>query len=352
MIDELKKLIEFKTLPENKKKNEDALNWVKSGLPKGKKTKIVKYEGYPSLIVGSDNPKICLQAHIDVVPGRVKDFSPRIDKENRLFGRGSYDMKFAIACYMDLLSEIDSDDVGVLITSDEEIGGFNGVKAVLNDGYDPKFCFLPDGGDDWAFDEKAKGVWHLKIDAVGKPGHASRPWEGDSALRKLIHFLRELEENFSSEAIHKETAESTINIGKIEGGDATNRIADQAYAKIDIRLCDNKEKDRIKLVLKELENKFEGVTIKEEVFGSAFFCDLKDPYFEIFSEEARSVGRRTRSQVAHGSSDARFFSEKGISTMMIKPKGGGSHSDKEWVDLDDLNNFSIALKRFVQKIIK
>ena len=349
MKDKLKKLIEFETVSNDKDKNRDALEWVEKQI-KGYETQFKTYNGHPVLIVGSRNPKVCLQAHIDVVPGKKEDFKPKV-KNGKLFGRGVYDMKFAIACYLEVLKEVKSDKLGLLLTSDEEIGGFNGVGAVLEDGYDPNFCFLPDGGDSWSYDEKIKGVWHLEVSSSGVAGHASRPWEGDSAISKLISFLTELENEFEDEVYESECFESSMNIGKIEGGLATNQIADDAKAKVDIRFTNEKEKSEIEEKIDDLVDSYEGVEVDEEVFGASFSCDTQSEYCKTFTKLAKKKKKNVSSQIAHGSSDARFFAQKNIPTIMIKPKGGGSHSKSEWIDLKDLNDYCQVLTEFVEQIL-
>ncbi len=348
MEERLKKLISFRTVSEDKEENKRALKWVKAQMGE-LSTKELSYDGHPVLIAGSMKPKLCLQAHIDVVPGKDKLFNPTV-KDGKLIGRGAYDMKFAIACYLDILETIKERDVGILITADEELGGFNGVGAVLKDGYEPEYCFLPDGGDNWRFDEKVKGVLHLNVLADGDPGHASRPWEGDSALLKMINFLKELEGHFSNKAYSEETFDSTLNIGKIEGGKATNQIASSAKAGIDIRFPDREEEKKITNLLKRMERNYEGIKVEKVVSGSSFHCDLEHRFCKTFTTEAQKLGKKVSSQLAHGSSDARFFAQKQIPTMMIKPDGGGSHSSEEWVDLKDLKDYCSVLRGFIKKV--
>ncbi len=351
MKDVLKQLIKFKTLSRETETNKKALEWVNSQVPEKYERKIKEYNGYPSLLVGSKSPLLCLQAHIDVVPGEEKDFEPQ-EERGILYGRGTYDMKFAIACFLEILKNLNPQehDIGMLITSDEEIGGFNGVGALVKDGYSPGFTFLPDGGDDWNFDKKAKGAWHLEINAEGISGHASRPWEGESANHKLLDILEELRGHFPQ--IEKEEFKPTINIGKIEGGKATNQISESASSKVDIRFTSNEEKEEIEKKLKEIEARYKGVSMKEDVFAPLFECDTESPHFKEFENIAAEHETRIGRKFSHGATDARHFSAQGISTMVIKPRGGGSHSKEEWVDLEDLERFRKITEKFAKKISK
>jgi len=51
---------------------------------------------------------------------------------------------------------------------------------------------------------------------------------------------------------------------------------------------------------------------------------------------------------SHGSSDARFFLEKGIPAILIRPVGGNLHSEKEWIDIKSLEVFYEVLKEFIK----
>src|SRR5262249_3930331 len=149
------------------------------------------FEGHPTLVITTKDtmtPDIFLVAHIDVVPAPKSLYQPRIES-NKMYGRGAYDMKMAIACYILLLHELKEwlgeKNIGLMLTSDEEIGGMQGVKRLLEAGYSSKVAFLPDGGFNWNFEEEAKGVLQIKIAARGKSSHSSRPWLGENAIDSL-----------------------------------------------------------------------------------------------------------------------------------------------------------------------
>ncbi len=351
MKEELKQLIKFKTLSKDTKENERALEWIISKIPKSYKTEIKNYNGHPALFIGGNSPALCLQAHIDVVPGTEDSFDPK-EIDGKIYGRGTYDMKFAIASYIDILNNIDPDkhNIGVLITSDEEIGGFNGVAKAIENGYSPEFVFLPDGGDNWEFDIRAKGAYHFTIKTKGVSGHASRPWEGVSAICKLIDIINELKAYFPKP--EEGEFQSSINIGKIEGGEATNQIAEDASCNIDIRFTTKEEEREIKEKLKEIEDKYKEVEIIEDIYAPLFESNPESSYFKEFEKIAREYNKEISKGFAHGASDARHFHSVGIPTMVIKPKGGGTHSKEEWVDIRDVEQFSRVVEEFARKITK
>lgn len=104
----LEKLITFKTISSDKQKNKAAINWIKQEL-KSLPVHIHEYQsnGFASLVVttqSNKSPKLWLIAHVDVVGG--DDYMFQLKKQNDAFnGRGVLDMKFAIACYIQLFKK-------------------------------------------------------------------------------------------------------------------------------------------------------------------------------------------------------------------------------------------------------
>ena len=151
------------------------------------------FNGHSALVITTRDtmhPKLLLAAHIDVVPGPEALFTPKIDNDNqRMYGRGAYDMKMAIACYMLLLEELKERlgelDFGIMLTSDEEIGGMNGVRCLLEAGYSADAVLLPDGGFNWNFEEAAKGVLHVKGDFCWEYCPQLTPMDGKKCYQSI-----------------------------------------------------------------------------------------------------------------------------------------------------------------------
>jgi len=110
--DVLKKLIRFKTVSSNHKENEACLRWVQAQIKRlPVLAKIIRSHSFTSLVITTQQtkaPALWLAAHIDVVPGSPEVFIPK-KQGNRLYGRGAFDMKFAVSCYIKLLKELGRD---------------------------------------------------------------------------------------------------------------------------------------------------------------------------------------------------------------------------------------------------
>src|SRR5665647_2540365 len=157
----------------------------------------------PSIVAmtqATKTPKVLLTAHLDVVPGKTGLF--HLSEDNgRLYGRGVYDMKFAAACFIELVDSLAEDlsdyDFGVMFTSDEEIGGENGVGQLVEQGYRADVCILPDAGEDWKIESTCNGGWFVKLAAKGEPAHGSRPWEGNNAIDNMLAVSQEIKQLFA-----------------------------------------------------------------------------------------------------------------------------------------------------------
>lgn len=353
----LKKLVSFKTITKNHKENRKALDWIKKQLPFQLKGKIETINGFPAMYVSTKNtlsPKILLAGHLDVVEAQSSQFQV-FEKNGKLYGRGVCDMKFAIASYISVLNSLSSQllnlDIGLLITTDEEIGGNNGTKVFVERGLKPKVVFLPDGGENWQFQEKTKGCWWCKIEAKGKSAHGAHPWEGDNALEKIIFFLKELRKKFPKEPCNQSNHfHPTLNIGKMIAGEVANKVPDFAEALIDIRFPSKKDFQEIKKIIGQMIKKYPGLKIQTIAFADPYKIEKSNPYLVLFSKIAKNFGILTSFTIDHGSTDARFFTAKKIPVLIISPKSGGAHSNTEWIDKNDIETFTTILESFILMI--
>lgn len=306
--------------------------------------------GYPSILVLPDiNKPVCkvlFMAHIDVVDAADNLFEPTV-RQGRLYGRGSVDDKYAVALSLTLLKtemirlrglgKTQADlEFGVLITSDEEIGGHHGV-GVLAETLRPEFCIALDGGAPDEIVNKEKGLLTLKLTARGKAAHGSRPWKGDNAIDHLIADYTALKNFFGSPG--EGSWCKTLNLGIINAGKSFNQVPDRAEAIFDIRYT---EHDDTKALFEALQNNVSGklTVLREE----PMFMGGTSPYLD----RLRELAPDTRIEAEHGSSDGRFFSEKNIPGIIWGAAGGGAHAENEYVETDSILSLFLVLQQFVE----
>ncbi|MEM1283492.1 MAG: M20/M25/M40 family metallo-hydrolase [Chlamydiota bacterium] len=358
LTDILAHLITLDTVSSNQKANKQALNWVEQELKDYPiHLKWVEQNNYPSLLITTQEtktPKLWLIAHMDVVSAPKKLFIPVVEN-NKMKGRGAMDMKMAIASYILLIKELNKAlptyDFGIMLTSDEEIGGGNGIKYLLDEGYSSEIGFAPDGGFDWHIEEEAKGVLLIKLVAQGTSAHSSRPWEGDNAIEKLQEILPKIQNLFPKNNHPDINWYPTVSVTVIQGGQATNVVPDYAETDINIRFPAYMSSSKILKDINDIVQHYPGVNMMESLKGSPHKVDVKNPEFLLFKQIAKErFSIDVKTMKSHGASDARFFGEKGIPVLVISPIGGGIHSNNEWVDLNDLARFYLVMKEWVKDI--
>ena len=352
LIKQLGDLVAMKTLPGEVEENANALDYVEKLIDKGitvERVKNGKAEVLRAWVKKSETPKYCFMVHMDVVAGRDDQFVMKVDGDKAI-GRGTSDMKFSIPLGVALLNETMSKNVDfcLMITTDEEIGGFEGAKSVADNGFSPQVFMVPDGGDNLNFVDKAKGVCQLRLVAKGVPAHASRPWLGKNAIDSLVLLGGELLKIYGENNLN-ESWETTMNIGTINGGISTNQVCPEAEMKIDFRYP---ETDSIEKIVAVVEKKIGDLGLEIEVSklstGLPTFTDVNDPEVKKYLAAMEEVfGKKVVVKQTYGASDARHFALLKSPVLMHKPLGGEIHSADEWVDVDSVMTFYEGLRKYL-----
>lgn len=351
-----KTLVEFPTTTTNLEANHKALDFIDRYLSeRGLFVHRHEFGGHESLVATTQNtktPTIMLAAHLDVVPAPPRLFK-LVEKDGKFYGRGTCDMKFAIAAYLQLIDDLQEDlalyDFGIMITTDEEVGGRDGVAALLQANYRTQACVLPDGGENWTLEQSAKGILWMNLTATGKSSHASRPWEGENAIEKMLLFLQAMQKELFTEQ-NEDT--NTCNIGVISGGLTPNQVPDVCTVRLDIRFLNSEEQHRLLGRIAELCEMYD-VAFETMLNDSAINIDLANPFVVTFAQSVEKVtGQPLRSTRSKAASDARYFATYDIPTLVIYPPGGGLHSDEEWIDVKGFYLFKDLLQDYLAKTAK
>lgn len=209
--------------------------------------------------------RIVLSSHIDTVP----PYWPyQVRKHGDIWGRGSVDAKGSVATQIiavrELLAsgELRDGDLALLFVVGEEIGG-DGMRRANDLGLkwetvifgEPTELKLASGH---------KGNLAFTLKAKGKAGHSGYPWLGESANSMLIPALAVLDKLDLPRS--EKYGNSTLNIGRMEGGVAGNVIAETAQAEIQIRIADGSAAESKKIVLdamKKVDDRLEVNFISE-----------------------------------------------------------------------------------------
>lgn len=301
-------------------------------------------------------PDILMVGHLDVVAADQKDFVPRI-KGNKLYGRGALDMKSQVAVMMELLRQLRLQktnlSIGLMLTTDEEIGGADGVEYLVNTiGYGAKkLVIVPDGGDINRVIIKQKGVMDFKLKSYGKAAHGSRPWLGVNANEKLLNCLQEMKSYFPDPEFEDDWLPS-LQVNKFSGGSVINQIPDYAEAWIDFRTIETKSQEAWEVELRDIADQYD-VEMEVLLGSNCLEVSADHPYIQQYARIAEEVLQMPIEwDVETGGSDARFFTANGHATLITKPAGDNIHSQNEWVDISSLQKFYSILERFIFELEK
>jgi acetylornithine deacetylase/succinyl-diaminopimelate desuccinylase-like protein len=347
-------LIAMPTISDDTVANSMAIDYIENYLAKrGMHCTRHEFGGHSTLLASSrpDNqlePIVLLSAHTDVVAGTEDQFSLKIEGD-RLIGRGTFDMKFAIAGYMQFVDEIKDRlaeyDFGILIVSDEETTDV-GTQTHIENGLRPQVCLLPDStAPKWDIESLAKGYWRMDLIAEGKTAHGGRPWEGESASLKLIQALHELKTHFEDQNI---TSDS-LNIGKIHGGEAHNMVCAEMTASIDVRFMSEGNMLAKRKLIETICKKYD-ITMREVNFALPAVTDLNHPLTKHYLDSVEKItGRRPGEFISCAGSDAPYFQRKGINCVVSCCEGGGHHTKNEWIGRESFAQFVPILHDYLDK---
>jgi succinyl-diaminopimelate desuccinylase len=186
---------------------------------------------------GSD---LVLCGHLDTVPlwehGARGPLDPVV-RDGRLRGRGSSDMKGAVAAMCSAAARHAAEHRGgatLLFTVGEEVG-CDGAAALLDTGVlTPRSILVVGESTANAVRFGHKGAVWLEIEATGRAAHGSRPDLGENAVTTLAAFVARLERD-SDPLVHPFLGSPTASVGTFRGGEQTNLVPDHAVATIDVR---------------------------------------------------------------------------------------------------------------------
>jgi succinyl-diaminopimelate desuccinylase len=312
-----------------------------------------EHDGLPVILaeVGPMNgPTVVFHGHLDVVPAREGQFTPRVE-DDRLIGRGAYDMKGALAAMMYALKDAAAQDeirVRFICVPDEEAEDVTrrSTDLLVKEGLEADFA-LTGEPTDLHIGVQAKGVLAVRVLVSGTAAHGSTPWLGDNAILKAHDAFRRIETLPFSRESSDLFDRPSINLARIVGGDAFNKVPDVCTMDVDIRFLPNQDPgeilDQIRAIgdLEIVKSFTRAPVIVSR--RNAYVLALREAVGRSIEGEALSIGR-------DGSSDAISFIEAGIPAVEFGPIGGGHHGPHEWVSISSLARYRRALGDFVRNL--
>ena len=225
--------------------------------------------------VGSESPTIVLNGHLDVVPAGDRNqwehdpYGAEIVEE-KLYGRGSIDMKTGVACAMlaaaELKDEIKSGNLNGSIVIHGAMGEETaepGTKTLLEEGYDGDYGVVLEPTE-MKTATSEKGLAWYRITVRGEPSHASLPDQGTNAIRQAQPVLDALAE-YNERLREREddlVGKAYATVTQFNAGTKENVVPEEAVITVDRRFLPDESATEID---KEIESLLNEVDREEDV---------------------------------------------------------------------------------------
>jgi len=303
---------------------------------------------------------IILSGHTDVVPASIKEWSsdPFIatEKNNKIYGRGSCDMKGFIACSLALAPYFASKNLKKPIhfsfTYDEETacqGAPIMIKELKKRNINCSICIVGEPTSMKAI-HAHKGCYEYSTHFTGLAGHGSAPDKGVNAveyatlfINKLMELRKELQKRKPKNSAFTPPY-TTLQIGRIKGGLARNVIADQCVVDWELRPVVPEDGEFVnksiemyvkEVLLPEMKKVYPKAEIKKEIIGEIIGF-TKEENSDAVNLVCNLTGDNSRNVVSFGT-EAGLFQEIGISTVVCGPGSiEQAHKIDEYVSFDQL----------------
>lgn len=304
---------------------------------------------------------LMLNGHIDTVgvAGMADPFTPRVEGD-RLYGRGTYDMKGPMAVALLLLESVAraGDFPGRLVVTfvvDEEYASL-GTQAICRalDRWRPDAALVLENSD-LDICVAHKGFAWAEIVTRGRAAHGSRYWLGVDAIAHMGRVLVALEAlgaELLARPPHRYVGPPSIHASLISGGQELSSFPEECRLQVERRTVPGETAAQVR---DELQTVLDRLAAADAAFAATLTVGVVREPFEV-AEDAPIVlaldracrevrGAAPKLIGKAGWADSALLAAAGVPTAYFGPAGGGAHATEEWIDLDSLATFARILAR-------
>jgi acetylornithine deacetylase len=304
----------------------------------------------------SPGPVIMFCGHLDTVGviGMTDPFNP-VERDGKLYGRGTQDMKGGLAAMISAAESIARSgglESGRLIVAgviDEEYESLGAEALVKTWRADAAVITEP---TDMIIGIGHRGYQWIEVETKGKAAHGSLPKEGRDAILRMGRVLAHLEDlgrRLQSRPPHPILGTASLHASLINGGRELSTYPDHCSLRMERRTLVG-EPNNIALIeveeildsLKQQDAEFEGAA--RVLFGQPPY---ETPSDHLLPDAIESVmgklGRKTHRSGMTFWTDAAILGKAGIPTVIFGPGGAGLHGLDEYVLVDDVLDCRDAL---------
>lgn len=291
---------------------------------------------HPQPLSQRERGAILLLCHMDTVfPLGTIQKIPYREEGGKIFGPGALDMKSGIVIALAAVESAQRSglnrSVTLLCTSDEEIGSHTSRAVIESLAKESALVLALEGGLlDGSLKTWRKGVGGFKVTVNGRAAHAGGEHQmGRNAIEEMAHQV------IAIQKLTDYSRQTTVNVGVIQGGTVTNVVPEECTIKVDVRVMQPGEWERVETEVKKLKPVLDGTSI--EVTGRLNrppmpFDETMKTTFEKAKDIASKIGIELKAGGSGGGSDANFIAPLGIPVLDgLGAIGEGYHSEREYI---------------------
>jgi acetylornithine deacetylase len=286
--------------------------------------------------------------HTDTVgvTGMADPFTP-VERDGRLYGRGSQDMKGGVAAMVAAAGALAARGLAtgrivVAAIVDEEHASIGAEALVRQWTADAAVVTEP---TDLTIAIGHKGFAWVKVEVEGKAAHGSRPADGQDAILRLGRVLGRLEaldRELQRRPAHPLVGTGSLHASLVSGGHELSSYPDRATLDMERRTLPGEPEsialDEVRAILSELAG--EDTTFRGEarhMFSRpAYEVPAGHEITRALSASLEAVGGTPRVGGASFWTDAAILGHAGIPSVLFGPGGAGLHSTEEYVVVGDV----------------
>ena len=376
----LEKLISFDTVSSNS--NLEIISYCEKILKDaGAETTLIKNREETkanlfATIGPVDQPGIILSGHTDVVPVTSQKWQTNPFKlteiDNKLYGRGTADMKSFVACALNVASKASSMNLKTPLhfsfSYDEEIGcvGVRSlIKMLKNSSINPLFCIV---GEPTSMQVMSghKGKVNASVLIKGKEAHSALTTKGLNSIylaSEFIQGIQSIQTNLINNSTHDNDFEvpyTTLQVGKIEGGVAVNIVPSSSSLLFEIRSLHSDDPNLIlndikilsEKIVKSHIDKFPDTDIKIKVTNQyPALNTMKNS--DVISFLNGLTGNNSVEKVSFGTEGGLFSNELNIETAICGPGSmNQGHQPDEYIEKAQIDLCDQMLENLLNKLEK
>jgi acetylornithine deacetylase len=297
---------------------------------------------------------LMLNAHMDTVgvAGMENPHSPRVEN-NRLYGRGAYDMKGSLTAI--LLAGAKARKLGlrgdVIVTAvcDEEYASIGTASVLKRWTADAAIVTEPTGLDICI---AHKGFIWFEIESRGVAAHGSKPELGVDAIAKMGRVLtgiENLQKRLASERRHELLGSGSIHASLIAGGQELSSYPEHCSLSVERRTVPGETQCEAESQIAGILND-PALSFRTTMVRDPFEVQVDAPIAQLVRKHT-AAARGTEPRI-YGDTpwmDSALTSAAGIPTVIFGPGGAGAHAVVEWSNLDEVEMATDILVRVARE---